>query len=54
MFYDVNQNQRSYSWRRHQHLFQITEYSNKMDSMRLSVTQLSLEVLAHCWSVLGC
>ena len=42
--YDRNWDSRAYMWRRHQDRFKIAEYSNRMDSMRLSVTQSSLEL----------
>ena len=36
----------SYIWRRHQHGFEIAEYSNGIESVRLSMTQFILVVLS--------
>ena len=42
---DRNWDQQTYICRRQQHGFEITEYSNGMDSVRLFMTQSRLEVL---------
>ena len=43
--YERNWNQRAYICRRQQHGFEIAEYSNGMDGVRLAMTQSGSEML---------